>query len=299
MTDSAPQGFPWPDGYRAAAALTFDVDAETPLLHDDPTTAMRLGLMSHQMFGPKVGVPRILDILARWEIRGTFFIPGYTALRYPDLVRRVVAEGHEVGHHGFLHEPLRGLTPEAELRLIDRGLAALADVAGVQPVGFRAPVGEISFHTPALLAQRGFDYDSSLMDSDAPYLLSTSAGTLVELPFHWSTDDWEQYNWIPGIDDGRPIETPAKAVQVWRSELDGQLRYGGLFTLVNHPFVSGRAARMVELERFIADMRAEPTLWIAPLQAIATHVRSLDLEPVVHAPYSLDDLQPGSTEAPR
>jgi len=291
MTDptspAASAGFPWPGGHVAAAALSFDVDAESPLLHDDPTTAVRLGIMSHQMFGPKVGVPRILDMLARLGVRSTFFVPGYTAERYPDLVRRIVAEGHEIGHHGHLHEPLQGLDADQEAALLDRGLEALDRVAGVRPRGFRAPMGEISFHTPALLAERGFDYDSSLMDSDAPYLLDTSAGTLVELPFHWSTDDWEQYNWIPGIADSRPIETPEKATGVWRAEVAGQLRYGGLVNLVNHPFVSGRAARMVALEELVEELIAESRLWFAPLDEIAAHVRSLDLAPVRHEPYEL------------
>ncbi len=289
MNDRIPgtERFSWPEGKVAAAALSFDVDAETPLLFADPSLGSRLGLMSHQKFGPLVGVPRILDILARYGVRSTFFVPGYTAERYPDVIRRIVDDGHEIGHHGYLHEPLQGMTAEEEGVLVDKGLEALDRVAGVRPTGFRAPMGEMSFLTPSVLAERGFVYDSSLMDTDFPYLLGAAGGSLVELPFHWATDDWEQYNWIPGFDDGRPIETPEKTHEVWRAELDGQLRYGGLFNLVNHPFVSGRAARASALEALVERLVSDDQVWFAPLDEIADHVRGLDLPVVTHQPYEL------------
>lgn len=292
MTETMPgtDKFSWPDGHRAAAALSFDVDAETPLLYADPAMGSRLGLMSHQKFGPLVGVPRILDVLARHEVSSTFFVPGYTAERYPDLVRRIIDEGHEIGHHGYLHEPLSGLSVHEERTLVDKGLESLEKVASVRPTGFRAPMGEMSFQTPGVLIERGFEYDSSLMDSDMPYLLGgggSEGGALVELPFHWSSDDWEQYNWIPEFDDGRPIETPEKTHEVWRAELDGQIRYGGLFNLVNHPFVSGRAARVSALETLVERLVSDDQIWFARLDEIAAHVRNLDLPVVTHQPYPL------------
>lgn len=281
--------FPWPDGAKAAATLSFDVDAESPLLQHDAAMATRLGLMSHQAFGPLVGVPRILDMLARHGVSATFFVPGYTAERYPDTVRRIVDEGHEVGHHGYLHEPLQGLTADQERTCLERGLEALDRVAGIRPTGFRGPVGEISFQTPRLLIEAGFAYDSSLMDADRPYVLGVDdeEATLVELPFHWSTDDWEQYNWIPGFDEGRPIETTEKTHQVWREELEGQRHFGGLFNLVNHPFVSGRAGRMLALDRLVASLVEDDEIWLTRLDRIAAHVVTLDLEPVVHQPYAI------------
>src|ERR1700733_8508694 len=112
MLRSSPElpRFPWPSGKLAAVAWSFDVDAETALLSQDPQSRHRLAIMTHQMFGPLVGVPRILDVLRRKELKSTFFVPGYTAERYPDMVRQIVAAGHEIGHHGYLHEPLVGMT---------------------------------------------------------------------------------------------------------------------------------------------------------------------------------------------
>ncbi len=75
---------PWPNGARCAASFSFDVDAESAMLGVDPTHADRMSAMSHQAYGPLTGVPRMLKILAKHGITSTFFVPGYTAMRYPD-----------------------------------------------------------------------------------------------------------------------------------------------------------------------------------------------------------------------
>ena len=86
----------WPEGNRAAASFTFDVDAESCTIAHDPQSTRRMSLMTHQSYGPKVAVPRILQILERQQIQATFFVPGFTAECYPDVVRRI-ADGAGVG----------------------------------------------------------------------------------------------------------------------------------------------------------------------------------------------------------
>ena len=281
--------FPWPNGKKAAVAWSFDVDAESPLLQADKSMALRLATMSHQMFGPLVGVPRFLDLLKRYELKTTFFIPGFTAERYPDMVKQIRDEGHEIGHHGYLHEPLQNMTKEQEANLIDKGIEVLEKVSGIRPTGFRAPMGEISYFTPDLLTDRGFKYDSSMMDNDKPYVLKANNGkSIVELPFHWSTDDWEQYNWIPGFDDSRPIETTSKVHELWWDEIEAQIRYGGFFNLVNHPFVSGRASRVMAMEKMLERILSDDRIWFATLSEITNYVNTLNLTPVFHKPYDLD-----------
>jgi peptidoglycan/xylan/chitin deacetylase (PgdA/CDA1 family) len=93
----------WPQGRRAAAAFTFDVDAESCVLAHDPAASSRMSLMTHQSYGPRVGVPRLLRLLARQQVTATFFVPGFTADTYPDTVRQIIDAGHEVAHHGYLH----------------------------------------------------------------------------------------------------------------------------------------------------------------------------------------------------
>ena len=284
-----PVGFRWPDGIRAAACFTFDLDAESPILVDHPEAAGWLDVMSHQAYGPRTAVPRLLRLLDRQGIRATFFVPGYSAERWPDAVRSIRDAGHEIAHHGYMHEGARSAPDAAteEARLV-RGLQALDRVAGVRPVGYRAPNFEVSYRLPAILARHGFIYDSGLMDADHPYLLATGpergAPTLVELPAHWALDDWEPYNYLAGITGSGVIASPADVIARWTLELESLVDEGGLFMLTNHPFVSGRASRAAGLERLIARAREIDGLWIATAAEIATHVATLPLEPVLHVP---------------
>ena len=280
-----PPGFSWPPGYRAAAVFSFDVDAESAILFEHPETAGWLDVMTHQAYGPRTGLGRILRILDRQQVQATFFVPGYTAERWPDEIRAVRDAGHEIGHHGYLHEGAHSAPDgETEERRLLRGLEALDKVLNLRPVGYRAPMWEITERLPALLARYGFLYDAGLMDADHPYLLATgeSSDPIVELPGHWSLDDWEPYVYLPGISGTGLIASPADVVARWTLELEALVEEGGLFMLTNHPFVSGRASRAAALEKLIQRAKAIDGLWIASAQEVAQHVASLPLSPVVH-----------------
>src|SRR6266516_1076227 len=114
-----PAPIAWPPGVTAAACLTFDMDAEAPMLTTDISAITRMTAMSHQSYGPLVGVPRILALLNRHDIRATFFIPGYSAHRYPDVVRAVAGAGHEIAHHSYFHENTIGMDEKTEAAMID------------------------------------------------------------------------------------------------------------------------------------------------------------------------------------
>jgi peptidoglycan-N-acetylglucosamine deacetylase len=270
----------WPPGVRAAACLTFDMDAEAAVLTADISALHRMSPMSHQSYGPLVGVPRILALLKRHDLRATFFVPGYSAHRYPDVVRAVAEAGHEIAHHSYFHENTIGMDAKTEGDMLDLGLRALREVAGVRPEGYRAPMWEMNFHTPALLAERGFRYDSSLMDSDHPYVLDVDgSATLVEVPVSWGLDDWEQYAFLPGLIGSGVIESPAKALEMWTLELEAMHRLGAAFVLCCHPFLSGRPSRAEALDRLIERMKALDGLWITTVGEVARHTASLNLTP--------------------
>jgi peptidoglycan/xylan/chitin deacetylase (PgdA/CDA1 family) len=232
------------------AILSFDVDAETPILVEGRRYAENAGVMSHQAYGPLVAVPRIIELLAEYRLPATFFVPGLTAERYPQAVEAILAAGHEVGHHSYAHFSPFDQDEAAERADFERALAVL-DRFGVRPDGFRCPSWEPQWRTPALVAEYGLAYDSSLMDADTPYLLQTTAGDIVELPVHWSLDDWEQYAYLPRPPFKSAIEAPQKVLDLWTSELDAMRRYGCLFVLTCHPFLSGRPHRVEVLRRLI------------------------------------------------
>jgi peptidoglycan/xylan/chitin deacetylase (PgdA/CDA1 family) len=273
--------FGWPQGYRAAAAFTFDVDAESCVLAHDPAAASRMSLMSHQAYGPRVAMPKLLAMLRRRRVLATFFVPGFTAECYPQVVEAILADGHEIGHHGYLHEQMLGIDRDTEARYLDRGLQALQAVGGVVPVGYRAPWWEMNWHTPGLLAERGFRYDSSLLDGDAPYRLAVDAegsATVIEIPVDWALDDWEQYAFYPGWTGSGVIESPAKAREMWALEAAAQHAQGGCFVLTNHPFISGRPARLVALEQLVEEVLALEGMWVTTLGEIAAHAEKVCVE---------------------
>lgn len=266
--------FEWPGAARAACAVTFDVDGESAVLAVDARFAVRASTMSHQAYGPKVGVPRILGILERAGVRATFFVPGFTARRYPDVVRAIAAGGHEVGWHNDVHEAPPSLDEAAERAIVERGTEMLEPLTGSRPLGYRAPMWDLNARTPALLAAAGFAYDSSLMDDDVPYRLDTGAGTLIELPVHWSLDDWEQYGYLPEPEIGSQIELPAKVLELWTGELDAMREEGCLFIGTMHPFLSGRPSRAKVLADFLARVRERGDVWLATLGEIAEYAES-------------------------
>jgi len=101
----------WPGGARCAVALSFDSDHETNELRDGGES---IGRLSQGQYGNRQGVPRILEILQRFDVRASFFVPAVTALLYPEEQQRVIAEGHEIGIHGWIHERNSVLPPEDE-----------------------------------------------------------------------------------------------------------------------------------------------------------------------------------------
>ena len=139
---------------------------------------------------------------------------------------------------------------------------------------------DLSWRTPALLAERGFLYDSSLMDADHPYELSISPGadqSLVEIPIQWALDDWEQYCYLPDISGSGLIESPRKARELWQLEFDALRGVGGCWVLTNHPFLTGRASRAAELGALMRYVLEHDDVWVASLEQIAEHVRTLGL----------------------
>jgi peptidoglycan/xylan/chitin deacetylase (PgdA/CDA1 family) len=232
------------------ALLTFALDGETPILAMGRRYSEYAMAMTHQAFEPRVAVPRLLALLDDYDLQATFFVPGLVAERWPGMVTSVAEAGHEVAHHSYSHRPPTDLSAAEDRAEFERGLGAL-DALGIKPRGYRAPMWAATWRTPELVREFGMAYDSSLMDDDRPYLINTNRGDLVEVPPHWSLDDWEQYAYLADPHIGFNIESPDKALGMWRAELDAMRRHHCLFVLTNHAFLSGRAGRVEGLRALI------------------------------------------------
>jgi peptidoglycan-N-acetylglucosamine deacetylase len=254
------KSFSWPDGYRAAVSITFDVDAESGWVSDSENKR-RLSLMSMGAFGRRVGVPRILDLLNRHNIRSQFFVPGFTAEIDPKLVELIDKEGHKLGCHGYYHERTDGLTIDQEDTILARSKAILHDITGTVPVGYRAPVWEITPQTLSLLEKHGFAYDSSLMGLDVPYAVKTGSRSILELPVTWLLDDWEQFAYSAEPQVGAVIEEPEKVLRMWKAEFDALYAEGRYFMLTMHPEIIGRASRIAMLDALISHIKQHDDVW--------------------------------------
>lgn len=240
----------WSGNSAAVFALTFDVDAETPILALGRSYADNLTTMSHQSYGPDVGVPRTLNLLDELAVPATFFVPGWVAEQRPSLAPSIIGRGHEVAHHSYSHRSPTTMATGEERNDSERALAVLAK-QGIDIDGHRAAGWNASTDTPSLVAEHGLNYDSSLMGDDVPYRIPTESGEIIELPVHWSLDDWEQYAFLPDPHVGSIIQSPPIVESAWRGELDGMRHYRILYNLCIHPFLSGRPGRVLALRRLI------------------------------------------------
>lgn len=260
----------WKDGAQCAVMLTFDVDAETLWLAGDITNLSKPGLLSQGTYGARVAVPLILDVLRRRNLAATFFVPGWTAENHRNILQAVHAQGHELGHHGWIHELPTNLSREQEEVVLQQGIAALSSITGHSPVGYRSPAWEFSANTLELLKQYGFRYSSNMMSHFIPWQHPESE--LIELPVQWILDDAPFFLFRTGP-GARPIHSAAAVEQVWTEEFHGIYRYGGLFNLTMHPQIIGRPGRLMMLERFIAHISTYPNVWFTTGAEVADYWR--------------------------
>jgi peptidoglycan/xylan/chitin deacetylase (PgdA/CDA1 family) len=262
----------WQGGARCAVALSFDSDHETNELREGGES---IGRLSQGQYGNRQGVPRILDILKRAHVKASFFVPAVTALLYPDEQRRVAAEGHEIGIHGWIHERNSELPRDAERELQVRSADTLAKVTGQRPVGIRTPSWDFSPNTLAITKEMGLVYDSSLMaDVDCYELVMDGSDTgVVELPVEWIRDDAVYFN-MNRFAALRPYTPPAGVFDIFKREFDAAYREGGIFQLTMHPHVIGYRSRIWILEELIKYIQGHEKVWFATHADIARYAKT-------------------------
>lgn len=249
----------WPGGARCAVALSFDSDHETSELRDGGKS---IGRMSWGEYGARVAVPRILNLLAKYDVKATFYVPAVVALLHPDEQRRIVAEGHEIGIHGWIHELNSVLPYEDERDLMLRSTDTLEQITGVRPVGLRTPSWDFSPSTLRIEKEMGLLYDSSLMADVDCYelLLEGEPSGVLELPVEWIRDD-AVYFMMHRFQSLRPYTPPTDVLDIFRREFDGAYEEGGICQITMHPHMTGYRSRIFILEELIRHAKARGDVW--------------------------------------
>ncbi|MCC7049986.1 MAG: polysaccharide deacetylase [Alphaproteobacteria bacterium] len=262
----------WKGGARCAVTLSFDSDHETGTLREGEDSP---GKLSQGQYGNRAGIPRILNLLERHNLKASFFVPAVAAMLYPDEQRRVVAEGHEIGIHGWIHERNSILPPQNERDLQFRAGDTLEKISGQRPVGIRTPSWDFSQQTLAISREMGLLYDSSLMADDEPYeLVEEGKPTgMVDLPVEWILDDAVYFN-MNRFSAHRPYTPPTSVLEIFKREFDGAYRENGLFLLTMHPHIIGHRSRISLLEELIEYMHGHAGVWFATHAEVARYVKT-------------------------
>jgi len=251
--------------------------------------------ISRGMFAGEVGVPRLLELFRRHDMKTSWFIPGHSIETFPEQTAAVAAAGHEIGIHGYSHENPIAMSREQETEVLDRCIDLVTEVTGRRPTGYVAPWWEFSRVSNELLLERGIKYDHSLMhrdfecyyvrvgDSWTPIDYSQPASSwmkplergeetdLVEIPANWYLDDLPPMMFIKTSPNSHGFVNPRHLEEMWRDQFDWVYRETGdgdddapaVFTLTIHPDVSGRPQVLLMLERLIAHINShEGTRWV-------------------------------------
>jgi peptidoglycan/xylan/chitin deacetylase (PgdA/CDA1 family) len=260
--------------------LTFDLDNASGAIAREMTTPT---MISRGDFG-MVATERLLELLRRHDILGTWFIPGHTIESYPSSCSAVFKAGHEIGHHGWTHRVPASLGRETEERELVRGNEAIKGLSGRYARGYRSPAWDLSPHSIELLLKHGFIYDSSLMGHDyLPYqaregdvvtleepIVYGKDTPLVEMPISWSLDDYPVFEYMrlpnmvqPGLMNANLVaENWLADFTYMRDTYDW-----GILTYTFHPHVIGRGHRMIMLEKLIQALRDGGATFVTMEQA--------------------------------
>jgi peptidoglycan-N-acetylglucosamine deacetylase len=258
----------WPNGAKVAVALSFDLDNASPALARGNLT---LWTLSAGEYGGIDGLPRVLDLMDKHNLKATFFVPAVSDILQPQIIPSILAKKrHEIGAHGWIHEDLAQLPNEAEeKRLLDQSIEYLTKTVGKKPVGFRSPGANFSPYSIKLLKEAGFLYESTLMSSDDAYELNIDGqpSGLVELPIEWILDD------APYFGRTGAMPSPELVFQVYKDEFDVAYEEGRLFVLTMHPHIMGHRSRIARLDKLITYMKSKPGVWFATEEEIANYVK--------------------------
>ena len=272
-----PVNFRWPDDKVCGVTIGWHVDGEAgPVFWERDKAPQHLAAMSEAAYGITTALPRILELHRRFEIPATFFVPAHVAERHPHAIDAILADGHEIGHHGYMHENVFGLSIDDERAIFEHANDILLKMTGRLPCGWSAPGWGVTAQTLILMAELGMLYDGSLMEYDRPHFIRTAAGELVELPISMVLDDWAMFGGGIFPYSAAQIMPADHARQIWQEEFDGLRQYGGLFHSTFHPNLTGRPGRLRMLAQLFENMRALDDVWWGTCEQAAKWMMQLD-----------------------
>lgn len=272
-------GLQLPQGKKLAVNIGADFDAHSVWMGTFGLTSP--SYLSRGEFGAEVGVPRLLDLFARYGVRGTWCTPAHSMETFPEAFGNILEADQEIAAHGCFHEAVPKLDHDEERRLMERQLEQHQTFVGKRPRGYRSPAWDFTEHTLSILEEFGFEWDSSLMGRDfepyhpRPVEVRWESGSvfgepspLLEFPVSWYLDDFPAAEYIPGVNEG--LGSTEVMYQRWKDHFDYAYDNvaGGVLAITVHPQTIGRAHHMIMFEKLIAYMAGREGTWFSPLSDI-------------------------------
>jgi peptidoglycan/xylan/chitin deacetylase (PgdA/CDA1 family) len=274
----------WPHGKRMAVVVTVDFFDAHAILTQEPRMAGREKSLSVWQYGARRGVDRLLQVFDEFSMAASWFVPGRVALDHRALVQRIHAAGHEIGNASFACEDFERLTLAQQRDSLLAAQAALNEVTGETPTGFRAPFGNWAPGFTQHLREAGIAWSSSWRGDDRPYLhpavgslSDASSAPLVELPLHYELEDepYFSFNLFPPVPVGQPrIASYREVLANWQQDFAGFRRLGLLMPLRIRPEILGTAGRIDLLRELLASVRAHDDVWLCTGREVAQWWRS-------------------------
>ncbi|GHC89897.1 hypothetical protein GCM10007320_37990 [Pseudorhodoferax aquiterrae] len=275
-----PPAVAWPQQARVAVSFVLnfeegaefsvaDGDARNESVYEviDPRTGWDPCIDSHFEYGTRAAWWRIADTFARWDAPMTVSACGRAVERSPWLAQDAVARGHELSAHGWRWESHAGMAPEREAADMDACIRAFEAACGQRPLGWHTR-SACTPATRALLAERGFLYDSDAYNDDLPYFVPVGGRRHLVLPYAFDTNDMQFQHTQRFATAGQFAEYCCDAFDwLWKEGA----RAPRMLSIGLHLRMIGRPARMQALELILAHLRERGGAWIATRAQIARH----------------------------
>ncbi len=273
----APADFRWPGDQRIA--VFFRVSFEWwsdgkwpgigPMGNPLKPGVPDLNAVGWAEYGHRRGIHRVLDVLARQGIRATVNVSGILAERYPEVVRRISDEGHEVVAHSYTMDVIHAYLDEAEERAnITRTTELIERATGKRPTGWISPRSTPGIRTPRLLAEAGYDWHGDTLNDDLPYLVKFGERSIIAFPNNTEVNDLPMY-----MRHGQPPRVMLEVFEDWlqcaREREKGAVRVDPAI----HTHVFGRPLGSSVYERIMEVAKAAPDVWIGTRSEAAAHLR--------------------------
>jgi peptidoglycan/xylan/chitin deacetylase (PgdA/CDA1 family) len=279
---SRPPVLSWPGGEKLAISLVvnYEEGSERSFAAGDPDQEpltewgssplppeiRNLAMESMFEYGSRVGVWRILDVLARHEVPATFYACAVAFEHAPEVAKAAVAAGHEICSHGYRWEEVFRLSEKEEREHIRLAVASLEKTTGQRPRGWYCRYGPSERTRRLLVEEGGFLYDSDAYNDDVPYFVDVSGKRHLVVPYTADVNDFRFWQANGPSTQGQFLAYLKDSFDVLYEESQRTPR---MMSVGLHCRMIGRPGRISSLARFIAYAKGFPGVWFATRSEIA------------------------------